>query len=253
MQCLKATDELREREYEEKDGQEETSESLFSLSIDSKKQSSTITTTPEIEDKEVSSPFKPCDKAVKKKNQNARDRTEHVDSVLKPIENLNQRKAVRTKTTSSSSSSFKNQEKENVNNSEEFSIGFVGKENLKMEIAVDTSLSSWLNESEKTPIKENSPSSVGNSSSKRFLNSSRSFEDRPILGALTPDELKQVSRTSSSPRRSPSFSPDEKPIIGTVGSYWRHTGQAVDEFSGSSYGQISNEPMSGQCRNVYYL
>ncbi|XP_049395751.1 uncharacterized protein LOC125859941 [Solanum stenotomum] len=75
-------------------------------------------------------------------------------------------------------------------------------------IAVDASLSSWLVECSQdyTPNSKNSVGSVGNSPSEKRVG----LIDRPILGALTVEELK-----------------DEKPIvIGTIGSYLRHTGQA---------------------------
>lgn len=76
-------------------------------------------------------------------------------------------------------------------------------------IAVDASLSSWLVEcsQDDTPNSKNSVGSVGNSPSEKRIG----LIDRPILGALTVEELK-----------------DEKPIvIGTIGSYLRHTGQAT--------------------------
>lgn len=71
------------------------------------------------------------------------------------------------------------------------------------EIGVDTSLSSWLVEFSPG----NSVGSVGNSPSERRVG----LVDRPILGSLTVEEIT-----------------DEKAIvIGTVGSYLRHTGQAT--------------------------
>lgn len=100
------------------------------------------------------------------------------------------------------------------------------------EIAVDTSLSNWLVESETTPKSKSSTSSIGNSPI-WTRNSAKSYEDRPILGALTLEELRQFS-TFSTPRRSRSRSPEETPIIGTVGSYWSHTGQDGDSNPGSS-------------------
>lgn len=244
--------------HKDKDGckdlaldQPESSESLFSLSIESRKQNSTV----EIGDeKEVSSPLKPLpDKEINKPN--ASDRSQYVHSVLNPIENLSQWKAVRAKTTTP----LKHQEKENLNLEQGFmSPPFTEKENVYLEqknvivpfseepnlkqsqqqqrsrrfsnrlkddeVVLDTSLSSWLMESEKTPLNGNSPDSVGNSSSKR-IKSPESFQDRPILGVLTVEHLKQMSKSATpSPRRSPSYSPDEMPIIGTVGSYWRNHG-----------------------------
>ncbi|KAF2294894.1 hypothetical protein GH714_026878 [Hevea brasiliensis] len=86
------------------------------------------------------------------------------------------------------------------------------------EIAVDASLSNWLGSSENTTI--NKPSTID-------------------LGALTVEELKQLS-LSSSPRRSPSHSPDEMAIIGTVGTYWNHSGSGNDSGSVSSFKGIPN-------------
>ncbi|KAL3520999.1 hypothetical protein ACH5RR_019148 [Cinchona calisaya] len=240
--------------------QEESSESLFSISIESRKQNSAA----EMGEKEVSSPLKP---------QNARDRSLFVHSVLNPIENLSQWKASRSKTTSS----MKNQENIKLEQEEEFTmpsgakgifnldqenvIPFSEEPTLKQtneqrskrfsngvkngEVEVDTSLSSWLLGSEK------SPGSVGNSSSSKRTKSPKSFEDRPILGVLTVEDLKQMSKSATpSPRRSPSHhSPDEMPIIGTVGSYWRRTGETMDADTYSSgKGTSGASCKSRQCR-----
>ncbi|KAK1313977.1 hypothetical protein QJS10_CPA06g00068 [Acorus calamus] len=86
----------------------------------------------------------------------------------------------------------------------------------KQEISVDASLSNWL----VPPVSKTPPrTSVSGQSG-----STVSKEDRPILGALTLEEIKLAS-VNSSPRRSPSRSPDEMPILGTVGSYWRREDQ----------------------------
>lgn len=227
--------------------QEESSGSLFSLSIDSRKYVSAI----EIGEKEVNSPMPPVHTSPDKElktiglNPNARDRSEYVHSVLNPIENLTQLKAVQAKTTTPS----KNQAKENINLEPNFNIAaspepcfkqlnrnLRSKSNdLKLaeqEIAVDTSLSSWLVESETTPKSSNGTNSVRNSPSEKLI-SPRIHDDRPILGALTIEELRKCS-ASTSPRRARSQSPDDTPIIGTVGSYWTHTGQSMNPGSGSS-------------------
>ncbi|BFG30947.1 hypothetical protein CerSpe_172210 [Prunus speciosa] len=78
--------------------QEESSESLFSLSIDSRKQVYDA----EIDEKEVNSPMPKLSASNQEvnrigSNQNARDQ-----SVLKPIENLTQRKEVKEKVGSES-------------------------------------------------------------------------------------------------------------------------------------------------------
>uniref|UniRef100_A0A0D9VPC0 Uncharacterized protein n=1 Tax=Leersia perrieri TaxID=77586 RepID=A0A0D9VPC0_9ORYZ len=87
----------------------------------------------------------------------------------------------------------------------------------KQEVSVDASLSTWLGSS-------GTPES----------NSVRSFspisrEDRPILGALTVEDIK-ISSANSSPRRSrsPSPNPDDMPILGTVGAYWNCSSKAGD-------------------------
>ncbi|KAL6968153.1 hypothetical protein U1Q18_033956 [Sarracenia purpurea var. burkii] len=191
-------------------------------------------------------------------NRNARDRSGYVHSVLNPVENITQWKAVKLKGTTTPP--LKPSQKENLQESPRVSFscettfkqhpsfGFVSKlddqfKNQKQEIAVDASLSNWLVTSGTT----NKVSSIGleTISSERSIsqgsNSMMSNEDRPILGALTVEELKQFS-ASSSPRRSPSRSPDEMPIIGSVGTYWRHTGPESDKDSGSvsSYKGIPN-------------
>lgn len=87
----------------------------------------------------------------------------------------------------------------------------------KQEASVDASLSTWLGSS-------GTPDS----------NSVRSYspisrEDRPILGALTVDDIK-ISSANSTPRRSrsPSPSPDDMPILGTVGAYWNCSAKEAD-------------------------
>ncbi|CAK8571728.1 unnamed protein product [Lathyrus sativus] len=145
------------------------------------------------------------------------------------------------------------------------------------EIAVDASLSNWLGSSETTPVNkttlyaggsfgspDKSASHQGSncvmgssetapvnkaclyaggsfgtpdrSGSHQGSNSVMSLEDRPILGALTEEEIKQFSATPS-PRKSPCRSPDDMPIIGTVGSYWHFT---EDSGSASSFKGIPN-------------
>ncbi|XP_021811084.1 transcriptional regulator IFH1-like [Prunus avium] len=218
--------------------QEESSESLFSLSIDSRKQVYDA----ETDEKEVNSPMPKLSASNQEvnrigSNQNARDQ-----SVLKPIENLTQWKEVKEKATSTAS---KHQEKENITTEQDWYVPFSPEPTLKLSkhcprpksddqvTGVDTSLSSWLVESETTPKSNASNNSVGNNSlCERVINSPRSREDRPILGAWTTEEIKQLS--ASTPRGSRSPSPDQIPIIGTVGSYWCHTGQTMDSDSSSS-------------------
>ncbi|VVA91364.1 unnamed protein product [Arabis nemorensis] len=84
-----------------------------------------------------------------------------------------------------------------------------------------------------TPTPEKNKSSCY---SKRGITS---HDDRPVLCALTLDEIKQFSATST-PRKSPSKSPDETPIIGTVGGYWGNHIKAIDCGSASSFKGIPN-------------
>lgn len=179
--------------------EEESSESsLFSLSIDSRRRQSF---TPggrtvgedkeEVSSKTFITPI-PSD-----------DKDKHMDSVLKPIENLNQwEKIVGRKAKSSSTMEKKNQEPENVE-SEEFMFPLQLKKKTSNSCRVDTSLSSWLVESENSP-----EVSAGNLSS-----SSSSLKKTKSSSSITRRRR----------RRSYSFSPNETPIFGTVGSYWRHT------------------------------
>ncbi|CAK7349328.1 unnamed protein product [Dovyalis caffra] len=187
-----------------------------------------------------------------KLNKNVRDRSA---AVLNPVENLSQWKVVKAKGKPSLG-----QQKENLTVDQEPRISFSSEPNFKelafsskekadqckkpnQEVAVDASLSNWLGSSECTPV--NKPGSTGldtityEKSMPLGSNSPRSFDDRPILGALTVEELKQFSATSS-PRRSPSRSPDEMPIIGTVGTYWNQNSSGKDSGSAPSYKGIPN-------------
>ncbi|KAH6761960.1 hypothetical protein C2S52_019393 [Perilla frutescens var. hirtella] len=81
-------------------------------------------------------------------------------------------------------------------------------------IAVETSLSSWLVESEKSPQKL----SVGSSPE-----SEKNYGDGMILGVIaSPADIKELNGSS------PCCSTDDKPGIGTVGRYWRQRGLAGD-------------------------
>lgn len=223
--------------------QEESSESLFSLSIDSRKQISEV----ESGGKEVNSrPMSILCTTQKLEEigltRNGRDRSQFVQSVLSPVENVTQWKVVKARATPLLS---KYQDKENiclaqihdVPTSPEPKLSACNaklnskEKAMEQEIAVDTSLSSWLVESETTPKSKTSAVSVWNSLSKN-VNSSRSLEDKPISGALMVEELQQVS-ASKTPKRARSCSPEE-PVIGTVGNFWKHTGKIMDSDSGSS-------------------
>ncbi|KAI4349354.1 hypothetical protein L6164_009950 [Bauhinia variegata] len=188
-------------------------------------------------------------------NLNARDRSTYVHPVLNPVENLSQWKAIKAKRTQPL-----RPQKENYNSNQESQIPFSAEPSFKErsfsskpesnqskklnhEIAVDASLSNWLGSSENTPVNKTSLlASHGGTPDKSPIHGSNSVishEDRPILGALTVEEIKQFS-ASSSPRKSPCRSPDEMPIIGTVGTYWNHSGSVKDSGSASSFKGIPN-------------
>ncbi|KAF2286785.1 hypothetical protein GH714_030331 [Hevea brasiliensis] len=183
-----------------------------------------------------------------KPNPNVRDRSAYVHSVLNPVENLTQWKAVKAKGTAPLK-----QQKENFTEGQEprisissepsfrelrFNAKFDQSKKSNQEIAVDASLSNWLGSSENTPVTKPSTIGLGTITPEKSMslgsNSPRSFEDRPILGALTVEELKQFS-VSSSPRRSPSHSPDEMAIIGAVGTCWNHSGSGKVSGSAASF------------------
>ncbi|KAI3793594.1 hypothetical protein L1987_36214 [Smallanthus sonchifolius] len=212
--------------------QEDSSESLFSLSVDPRRQSKRCPV--EVDDKEVNSPLETTS------SPNENDNNHTIDSLLNPIENLAQWKTLNAMPPTLSFDL--NQEKENfyleqedipIPVSEDPSFKVLDqKGKVKNNTAVTTSLSSWLVDPEKsiTASKDESQYSTGNSYSYSDATSWKSFDDRPILGAWTIDEVKQISARSS-PRKSPCRNPDETPIIGTVGSYWSHTMQAADSSS----------------------
>lgn len=188
---------------------------------------------------------------------NARDRSDYINSVLNPVENITQWKAVKSKGTS-----LLKPQKENTANFEAPRMSFSSEptfgqapssfkarshqlKNANQEIAVDASLSNWLGSPEITPSKKSTFSGFETKSGQSATSegctatSVRSFEDRPILGALTVEELRQIS-ASPSPRKSPSRSPDEMPIIGTVGTYWNNSGSAKHSGSATSFKGIPN-------------
>lgn len=180
-----------------------------------------------------------------------RDRSAYIHPVLNPVENLSQWKSVKSKAAEPLKLL---QQKENFTAEVEgprasFSLELSFKQSSSsfkpkpkdQEIGVDASLSNWLVTPETT--KKTGTSVLETVTSEKSMsqgsNSVMSFEDRPILGALTVEELKQHSATSS-PRKSPCWSPDEMPIIGTVGTYWNPLGSAKDSGSASSFKGIPN-------------
>ncbi|KAG5043622.1 hypothetical protein GLYMA_03G166000v4 [Glycine max] len=181
---------------------------------------------------EVESPIPMHDKDLKSigLNSNVRDRSVYVNPLLNPVENLTQWKTVKAKRAPPLVS-----QKENLVLNQESRAAFGAEtetpKKLNREIAVDASLSNWLGSSETTPVVSKglyAGTPERSSSSSQGSNSVVSHEDRPILGALTVEELKHFS-ASSLPRKSPR---DEMmPIIGSVGSYWNCGGYAEDSGS----------------------
>ncbi|XP_022149810.1 uncharacterized protein LOC111018155 [Momordica charantia] len=252
-ECVEEMDLLDEGEGRKDDGdgrselfvQQESSESLFSLSLGSRKQICAV----EAGENEVNSPAPShCSCGTQPEKASPGQKTgcqnRNADSVLAPIENVTHLNAARVKTVPPV-----RLEKENIDSEKDYDVPISPeptpkrplrklKENhsnskpAEDEIAVDTSLSNWLIECDTTPKSKSSSSSIGNSPM-WTRNSAKSYEDRPILGALTLEELRQFSAFST-PRRSRSRSPEETPIIGTVGSYWSHTRQDADFNPGSS-------------------
>ncbi|XP_057439535.1 chitin biosynthesis protein CHS5-like [Lotus japonicus] len=223
----------------EEQAQEESSESLFSLSTDSIRRFSST----EKAENEVNSII-PADVSVPITNEETQGRILDDSSVLNPIENLAQGSVIKATVLQPP-----NDDKENINSVvQDVDIPTTPEPNLKLsnrnarqrkindkkkEVGVDTSLSNWLADSETTPVSMNSTNSVGEQTPNGGRGSPWSREDRPILGALTVEEIKKFSVSASS-RRTRSPSPDDTPIIGTVGSYWSHTGQSKNSKSNNS-------------------
>lgn len=208
--------------------QEESSESLFSLSIESRKRVCEV----ELGEKEVNSPMPKC--SANQQLDEARDGSQYVHSVLNPADNLTQWKVVKAR---AEPMPLKYHDKENINFCPEPSCKLTTQSsklnsNKKKEVvdggvAVDTSLSSWLVESEATPTMSKTRTvSDGNSSQSHD-------EDKPILGELTVEEVKELSVPTSARQSRRRCGPDE-PKVGTIGSYWSHTGKILDSDSGSS-------------------
>ncbi|KAB2621369.1 hypothetical protein D8674_023551 [Pyrus ussuriensis x Pyrus communis] len=184
--------------------EEESSESLFSLSIDSRRHE--VCDDSGTEEKEVNSPMP--------KQQNGRRDygRQSFQAVLTPVENLGQwKEEVKEKSTPAEAPKQQHKEKENINmeveEEQDLKLPFSPEPALKQSklcarprtkssSCIDTSLSSWLVESQTTPMSNaSSNNSVGNK-----FNAPGSREDRPILRAWTAEELKQLS-ASSTPKK----------------------------------------------------
>ncbi|XP_020692266.1 protein JASON [Dendrobium catenatum] len=205
--------------------EEESYDSYFSLPMESEQKHI----------QEISSPKPTIESNTERElvilaKAHVRDRSRYIHSVLNPVENISHWKEVKVRPTSlknlnkenldiktkpfiSPEPTFSKSEKPHKSSSSNSNSDDFGKQG----IALDASLSTWL-------------ASPNNS---RLSNSSISQEERPILGALTMEDIKQSSRTSS-PRRSPSRSPEEVPIVGTVGGYWSSKSKEASASSWSS-------------------
>ncbi|KAK8952007.1 hypothetical protein KSP39_PZI004279 [Platanthera zijinensis] len=229
-------EEDKEIDFDEDNGsgceaEEESYDSYFSLPMENQV----------LHFQEVSSP-KPTGEAAAERELlvlskgNVRDRCKYIHSVMNPVENSSHWKEVKVRR-----ASLKNPNKENINESQTFIIpeptmkpkkpvttNTNPDDFAKQEITVDASLSNWLispNNSRIEPQKNTS-----------FLsNSPVSQEERPILGSLDMEDIQQSARTSS-PRKSPSRSSVEIPIIGTVGGYWSSKSKEGSPSSWSSSG-----------------
>ncbi|XP_013664835.2 uncharacterized protein LOC106369256 [Brassica napus] len=189
------------------------------------------------------------DAKLRRSDESVGDGNHYAQGVLNPVENLTQWKSAK----SNGKTMQKQSQKENSNNlisdqqdkKDSFCFGADSpidepKKAGNKELTVDASLSTWLSTSEtgsecnsvsNTPEK-NKPTSY----SKRVINS---HDERPVLCALTSEEIKQFS-AASTPRKSPRKSHDETPIIGTVGGYWGDHSKAVD--SGGSVSSFKGIP-----------
>uniref|UniRef100_A0A0D9W733 Uncharacterized protein n=1 Tax=Leersia perrieri TaxID=77586 RepID=A0A0D9W733_9ORYZ len=195
-----------EDELYTEDSKQESHESLFSLQMYKDQQN----------DNEVSSPApKSSDTSEDKQSpliqrNNPRDRSQNVCPVLNPVRNMSEWKEIKIQ-----AAAPKKLDKENVNSVP--NVATSPGTSIKMEVSVDASLSTWLVSSDNSAVdkaQSRSPCSV----------STVNRDERPVLCALTIDDLKQSSATSS-PRRSPKHNREEAPILGTVGSYWSSTKQ----------------------------
>lgn len=177
--------------------------------------------------------------------------------VLKPVENLAQWKALKSNGTVTQlpKQLDSGSQKENLSYN---SIPYPSKK-WNLETAVEASLNWMVTSQQNTPNNKRAecynpgfePISSGKSySQESTVTSVKSIEDRPIKGALTEDELKQFSGSSSTPRKSPGRNPDDMFIIGSVGSYWSHTSSAQSLSSTASYKGIPNA--TSKYREVFY-
>ncbi|CAN6240117.1 unnamed protein product [Urochloa humidicola] len=219
-----------EEEMGTEENKQDSHESLFSLSMSNDQQNDqeVISPAPKINGTSVD-----AESPLIMRN-NLRDRSQHVHPVLNPVQNLSQWKAVKSLKTQAVPG--KKLDKENVNLvpdvGERHDSTFASQKRMshgissKKEVSVDASLSTWLHSSENSTVEKAQSKSPGSISSV-------SREERPVLGGLTVEDLKQSS-SASSPRRSPRNNREGAPILGTVGSYWHCTEQDNEYCSSRS-------------------
>lgn len=200
------------------------------------------------------------DAELRGSSESVRDGNHYAQGVVSPVENITQwksakSKGIRMQKQSEKENSNLNSDQEDRRDSSSFgadpqindtTLSFNPKSRIdpkkprNEESTVDASLSTWLSTSD-TGSECNSVS-ITPEKTKSSCYSKRamlSHDDRPVLCALTMEEIKRYSATST-PRKSPSKSPDETPIIGTVGGYWGNHVKAIDCGSPSTFKGIPN-------------
>lgn len=218
--------------------------------------------TKEVYTEETGDKTEEIDAKLRRSNESVRGGNHYnAQGVLNPVENLTQWKSAKSKgrtmqkQSQKENSNFISYQEEKRDSSSFGTDPQIDDETFKprsriepkklrnQEMVVDASLSSWLSTSE-TGSECNSISMYTSTPEKHKSSCSSkpvkiNHDDRPILCALTLEDIKQFS-ASSTPRKSPSKSPDETPIIGTVGGYWGNHSKAIDCGSATSFKGIPN-------------
>ncbi|KAF8704145.1 hypothetical protein HU200_031638 [Digitaria exilis] len=203
-----------EEEVRTEENKQESHESLFSLSMSNDQQNDQEVISPAPKNSGTSAD---AESPLITRN-NLRDKSQYVHPMLNPVRNLSQWKELKSLKTQAVPGTRLGKENVNLVLDTRMSTTLSG----KREVYVDASLSTWLNSSEGSTVdKEQSKSPCSISSVSR--------EERPVLGALTVDDLKQ-----SSPQSSPRNNLEGALILGTVGSYWRCTEQDKEYCSSRS-------------------
>ncbi|XP_022953628.1 uncharacterized protein LOC111456104 isoform X1 [Cucurbita moschata] len=143
---------------------------------------------------------------------NVRHRTAYVCPVLKPVENISQWNAVKSKSALPSTPQKENLELEQESTGEEFPYS----SKASQELCVDASLSNWLASSEATPA-------------------SKITATMALEATVTPVKSSTLQGSSSQ-----SSSHRELPVVRTVGTYRRQGASDKDRDSASSFKGIPN-------------